>query len=136
WPKQVLFDAVFAFAAIAIIAYFAVAKGAPLEAPAEPASNFIARPEWYFLFLFQLLKYFEGPLQIVGTVILPGLVTLFLIALPFTDRSPSRTVSARKPWVGAFAAGLVAIALLTTLAVRHDRADPKIAEQKEKSKIE
>jgi ubiquinol-cytochrome c reductase cytochrome b subunit len=46
--------------------------GAELFAPADPASNFVARPEWYFLSLFQLLKYFEGPLQILATVLLPG----------------------------------------------------------------
>ena len=45
--------------------------GAPLGAPADPVEPYAAaRPEWYFLFLFQLLKYFEGSLQIVGTVII------------------------------------------------------------------
>src|SRR5262249_11962688 len=86
WPKQVAYDAAFAFVVIAIIAWLAMARGAPLEAPADPSSNFIARPEWYFLFLFQLLKYFEGPLQVVGTVVVPGLVATFLILLPFLDR--------------------------------------------------
>ncbi|MBM2833904.1 MAG: hypothetical protein HW406_1065, partial [Candidatus Brocadiaceae bacterium] len=35
-------------------------KGAELNSPADPASNYLARPEWYFLFLFQLLKYCQG----------------------------------------------------------------------------
>src|SRR5207237_774427 len=57
-------------------------KGANLDAPANPAADYPARPEWYFLFLFQLLKYFEGPLFLVGTLVIPGLVGLLLFVLP------------------------------------------------------
>ena len=46
------------------------------------------RPEWYFLVLFQLLKYFPGPLEPVATMVIPGLVCGFLLALPFLDRGP------------------------------------------------
>src|SRR5207253_2909632 len=46
-------------------------KGANLDAPADPARPYPARPEWYFLFLFQLLKYFEGEQEIIGTVVIP-----------------------------------------------------------------
>lgn len=94
--------------------------GAELYAPADPSSNFVARPEWYFLFLFQLLKYFEGPLQIVGTVLIPGAVASFLVALPFIDRSPSRAVSSRRRvllMVGTLMAGVVA---LTAVAMVED----------------
>lgn len=130
WPKQVLLDAAFALVVVSVIVYLAVRLGAPLQAPADPASNFIARPEWYFLFLFQLLKYFDGPLQIVGTVVIPGLVSLFLLALPFLDRGPSRRLKDRLPFVGSIALGVVIIGVLTLLAVRHDAGDPTIAEQK------
>jgi ubiquinol-cytochrome c reductase cytochrome b subunit len=130
WPKQVLLDAVFAAAVVGVLLYVAATVGAPLQAPADPSSNFIARPEWYFLFLFQLLKYFEGPLQVVGTVVIPGLASTFLLALPFLDRRPSRALRHRLPFVGALAAGLVCIAGLTALAVRHDAADPTIHAQK------
>ena len=49
-------------------------RGAPaLEAPADPtASDYIPRPEWYFLGLFQLLKYFPGKLEVVGAIVIPG----------------------------------------------------------------
>ncbi|MCB9648100.1 MAG: cytochrome b N-terminal domain-containing protein [Deltaproteobacteria bacterium] len=130
WPKQVLIDAVFAAAVVGVLIYVAATAGAPLQAPADPSSNFIARPEWYFLFLFQLLKYFEGPLQVVGTVVIPGLASTFLLALPFIDRKPSRRIMHRLPFVGALAAGLVCIGGLTLLAVRHDAADPTIHAQK------
>ena len=130
WPKQVAYDALFSALVLAVIAGLAVGPGAPLEAPADPASNFIARPEWYFLFLFQLLKYFEGPLQVVGTVVIPGLAAAFLAMLPFLDRASSRRVGTRKPWLGVIAFGVLAVMILTVLAVQHDRNDPTIAEQK------
>lgn len=130
WPKQVAYDAVFATVVVAVVSLLSLAVGAPLEAPADPASNFIARPEWYFLFLFQLLKYFDGPLQIVGTVILPGLATTFLVLLPFLDRGASRRAADRKPWFAVVGLGILGIVGLTALAVRGDRRDPSIAEQK------
>src|SRR5207244_10312423 len=57
-------------------------KGADLDAPADPARPYPARPEWYFLFLFQLLKYFEGEEEIYGTVIIPNAVFVGLALLP------------------------------------------------------
>jgi ubiquinol-cytochrome c reductase cytochrome b subunit len=136
WPKQVLYDSI--FFAIALAAIFALARkgGAPLEAPADPASNFIARPEWYFLFLFQLLKYFEGPLQVVGTVVLPGFATAFLAALPFVDRGRTRKVRDRLPFVGAVGMGIGFAIILSLLAVRHDSHDATIAVQKKRAKRE
>src|SRR5262249_1332596 len=54
-------------------------RGANLDAPADLATrDYPARPEWYFLFLFQLLKYFPGDLEIVGTVVIPLVVMLIL----------------------------------------------------------
>lgn len=57
--------------------------GANLDAPADrDTAGYPARPEWYFLFLFQLLKYFEGDLVIVGTVLIPNGALALLTALP------------------------------------------------------
>jgi ubiquinol-cytochrome c reductase cytochrome b subunit len=56
--------------------------GANLDAPADAAEPYPARPEWYFLFLFQLLKYFEGEKEIIGTVVIPGAVGALLFLLP------------------------------------------------------
>lgn len=129
WPRQVFFDAVVAFAVVVVLVVLGARLGAPLQAPADPSSNFIARPEWYFLFLFQLLKYFEGPMQVVGTVVIPGLVAGFLVALPFLDRKPDRRLGARIAFLLTFAVGLAAVVLLTLLAQAHDRNDPTIAAQ-------
>ncbi len=61
----------------------------PLEQLADPTdTSYIPRPEWYFLFLFQTLKLFSGPLEVVGSVVLPGLAILTLILVPFHRSRP------------------------------------------------
>ncbi len=111
-----------------IVALTFETHGAELFAPAQPASNFVARPEWYFLFLFQLLKYFEGPASIIATVILPGAVATYLVLLPWLDRAQSRDPRQRMPvlaGVGLVMAGVVA---LTAVARSEDGADEEFQE--------
>jgi ubiquinol-cytochrome c reductase cytochrome b subunit len=68
-------------------------KGAELDAAADrETAGYPARPEWYFLFLFQLLKYFPGEYAIYGTVIIPNGVMVMLILLPLFGIGPLRTV--------------------------------------------
>ncbi|RJP32750.1 MAG: hypothetical protein C4547_13620 [Phycisphaerales bacterium] len=59
-----------------------------LDAPAEPSQmDYPARPEWYFLFLFQWLKLFDGSgMEVIGAIIIPGVIGLVLGLLPFVDR--------------------------------------------------
>jgi ubiquinol-cytochrome c reductase cytochrome b subunit len=57
-------------------------RGANLDAPADPGRPYPARPEWYFLSLFQLLKYFKGDQEIIGTVLIPNAALLLLAVLP------------------------------------------------------
>ncbi len=65
----------------------AAAIGAELGAPANPAESYsAARPETYFLFLFQSLKYLEVFPPIVGAIVVPGLVMLSLFLMPFIGR--------------------------------------------------
>ena len=72
-------------------------KGAPaLEPPADPtSSDYIPRPDWYFLGLFQLLKYFPGRWEVVGALVIPGLVMGFLALLPWLDRGRTREARRR-----------------------------------------
>ena len=62
--------------------------GAELMAPADPANPYdAARPEWYFLFLFQFLKWFPGELELWGAFIIPGVVLAVLFAMPWIGRT-------------------------------------------------
>lgn len=121
WPNQLFLDVLaMTICAAALVGLTVKTHGAELFGPADPASNFVARPEWYFLFLFQLLKYFEGPLQIVATVLIPGAAGAYLFALPFVDRSPDARPGRRWPvltGVGLLMAGVTA---LTAVAIAED----------------
>ena len=124
YPKQLAMDTWAAVAVVLVLLVLAWREhGAPLDAPADPSSNYPARPEWYFLALFQLLKYFHGPLEIVGTVVVPGLAGLYLFALPLLDKKEGTALRGRArslvPLV-AMGAGLV---LLTVVAKKADSGD-------------
>jgi ubiquinol-cytochrome c reductase cytochrome b subunit len=92
-------------------------NGAPdLESPADPAaSDYVPRPEWYFLGLFQLLKYFPGRLEVVGAIGVPGLVMALLALLPWLDRGRSREWRARRALLGGLTAGVAGALTLTVL---------------------
>jgi quinol---cytochrome c reductase cytochrome c subunit, bacillus type len=78
---------------------------------ADPATtSFIPRPDWYFYFLFYLLRIFEWPATVViATVGIPTVLMILLLALPFIDRSTERRLS-RRP-VAIVAAILTAVAM-------------------------
>jgi ubiquinol-cytochrome c reductase cytochrome b subunit len=124
WPDQLARDAAFALLVVAITLVFVLREhGAPLDAPADPSSSYVARPEWYFLFLFETLKFFEGPFEVVGTVVLPTLAVLYLIALPLLDRNSSRALGGRLVPVAPVVFGLLAVVGLTVVARLSDARD-------------
>ncbi len=54
------------------------------------------RPDWYYFFLFQLLRIFDNPnLVLLGTIIIPTIWMGIMIGMPFIDRSRERRVSRR-----------------------------------------
>ncbi len=102
------------FVALILLAYFV---GAPLEEQANPAdTTYTPRPEWYFIFLFQLLKYFPGSLEVIGVIVIPTIAILVLAALPLLDRGSKRHFLNRKLWVGITALFIVGITGLTIVA--------------------
>jgi ubiquinol-cytochrome c reductase cytochrome b subunit len=69
----------------------------PLGDPADPTdSTFVPKPEWWVLFLNQLVSIFRGPWSVFGSVIIPGGLTVLLIAVPFIDSSSARHPARRK----------------------------------------
>lgn len=80
------------------------------------------RPEWYFLFLFQLLKYFQGPWEIVGTMVIPGIASVVLILLPFYDRNWSRRAIRRPIAIACAALALIGLGYLTYSPIQQTAA--------------
>lgn len=117
YPDQVFKDSVLMLGAFAAMAFLATAVPAGLDAVADPTDHdYIPRPEWYFYFLFQLLHYFEGPFEVVGTVILPNLFVVVLLLIPFVDRSPERDPAKRPRAMGGLAVAVAGYVALTVLA--------------------
>jgi ubiquinol-cytochrome c reductase cytochrome b subunit len=119
YPYQAFRDTV--VVAIVLLAVVALAwRGMPpLEGPADPSdANYIPRPEWYFLGLFQLLKYFPGRWEVVGAIVIPTLVAAALALLPWLDRGPERDPRRRPFIMVTVLTGLLAVVGLTTLGWR------------------
>jgi len=117
YPDIIYKDLLVSFGLFVLLVGFAIFLGVPHEPPADPNdSSYIPRPEWYFLFLFQLLKYFPGQLEWVGTAVIPGLAVLALLLLPFYDRSPFRHWTKRKLAVGVMSVIVMGMAFLTIVA--------------------
>ena len=142
WPRQVLFDAIGCLVLLTVVLlcviHFDVQglvtgklpeahQGADLGAAADPAEAYsAARPEWYYLFLFQLLKYFPGKWEIIGAIVIPGAVMTFLVLLPFIGRWKAGHQFNR----ASFLLLLGAIGVLTGLAWREDYFNPEFQQAK------
>ncbi|MCZ6678652.1 MAG: hypothetical protein O7E52_15555 [Candidatus Poribacteria bacterium] len=96
----------------------------PLEELADPAdASYNPRPEWYFLFLFQLLKYFEGPLEVIGAFVIPTLAILLLLFLPFLDKRERAPLRKRPIALTVTSLSVLLIVLLTILGGRSPKLE-------------
>lgn len=117
YPDIIYKDLLVSFGLFVLLVGLAIYVGVPAEPRADPNdATYVPRPEWYFLFLFQLLKYFPGQIEWLGTTILPTVAILALLFLPFYDRSPHRYWRKRKFAVGFMSLIVVGILALTVLA--------------------
>ena len=117
YPDQVFEDVVGMLILFVILAAVASFVPVSLEGIADPTNaSYDPRPEWYFLFLFQLLKYFQGPLEIVGTFVIPTVGILLLLFLPFLDRSERAVLWKRPVALTVTSVCVVAIVGLTLLS--------------------
>ena len=118
FPRYALRDAGVGLAIVVLLIGLSAWLGAPLDERADPlATDYVPRPEWYFFFLFQLLKYFGGAWEVVGIVVIPAVAVLFLFLLPFLDRSRTRHFATRPVVTTITALLLTGGVTLTMIAV-------------------
>ena len=116
YPHQVFEDVVGMLILFVILAAVALFVSVPLEDVADPTNaDYDPRPEWYFLFLFQLLKYFQGPFEVIGTFVIPTVGMLLLLFLPFLDRSERAVLWRRPIALTVTSISVAAIVILTIL---------------------
>jgi cytochrome b6-f complex subunit 4 len=89
---EITIVALFTLEAVLILAVlFPPAIGREIDFSAQ----FSPRPEWYFLFLYELTKFFPGKWTFVGAVLLPGMAFSTLLLAPFLDSSKERSLNKR-----------------------------------------
>jgi ubiquinol-cytochrome c reductase cytochrome b subunit len=127
YPYHAAKDTIAMAIVFALLLMCAVSFRVPLDSIADPSdATYVPRPEWYFLSLFQLLKYFPGPLEPVATIVIPGLVVGGLLLLPFLDRGAGRHLKQRRLVAAAFVLLGTGVVTLTYLGFRDSpaHADP------------
>ncbi len=130
YPRQVLMDMAFAMLIIiglGILSYFHPASLAPIANPAD--THFLPRPEWYYLPMFEWLKFWEGRWVVFAVVVIPGLLAALFFLMPFMDRSLER-----RPWrrpIPVLAVAIVVTGMIYLGAKSHidDMQDQGIASQ-------
>ena len=136
YPKQVFFDSVAMLVVFIALVYMALKMPAELGPVADPSSDYLARPPWYFMPLFQLLKWFPGGWAIIPIAVLPAVLFGVLFLLPFLDRKAERN---------PFKRPIASLVLLLTifgsvglifLAKSQDRNNPEFAEKLKKQEEE
>jgi ubiquinol-cytochrome c reductase cytochrome b subunit len=120
-PRSAVPKSLAALVGGALVLGLATQFRAPLGVVAEPGDpGFEARPEWYFLWLNQLLHWAKGPLEVVATFWLPNALVVGVLLLPFVDRPATRR------YVVALAVlGALVIGVLTATALSRDVVNPR-----------
>jgi menaquinol-cytochrome c reductase cytochrome b/c subunit len=133
FPYAVLKDSVMAAIVLTVIILLAVILGAgELQNKADPTTTtYTPRPEWYFFFLFELLRVIKPPsLVVLATVGIPTLCLVLLALLPFYDRNPERRPERRPIATTAGVATIAVMAYLTYLGAHAgapDQIDLKVS---------
>ncbi|MEJ2007216.1 MAG: cytochrome b N-terminal domain-containing protein [Acidobacteriota bacterium] len=130
YPRQLVMDLGFALllvVALGFAAYFDPASLGPLANPAD--THYLPRPEWYFRPLFEWLKIWQGKAEFIRIVIIPAMIVLLFVGLPFIDRRLER-----KPWRRPVAVGTVSLVFIALISLGdysyyQDSSDKDIAAQ-------
>jgi len=119
WPEQVLKDGVACLAVLAVVLFFVIREhGAHLDAPADPSSSYQARPDWYFLSLFELLKYVP---EFVGAFLIPGVVMTLIILMPMIGKWEL----GHRFNLGLLMVVIMGAGVLTMMSLNQDKNDTK-----------
>ena len=137
YPRQVLMD--LSLTALLIVGLGLLCFFVPMQLgpPANPAdAQYVPRPEWYYLPIFQWLKYWHGAASIVGILVVPTVLVLAVVALPFLDRGIERRPWKRPVAMGAYAFVLFVLVGLGLRSQYLDKHDPGVAQQLAKQRSE
>jgi menaquinol-cytochrome c reductase cytochrome b/c subunit len=139
FPYAIAKDSGMAAITLGVIILMAILFGAELGPKADPTTTtYTPRPEWYFFFLFELLRVVKPPaLVFMATMGIPTICLVLLLALPFFDRNPERHPLRRPIATTAGIATIGAMAYLTVLgalAGAPTEIDLKVAPQLERGK--
>jgi mono/diheme cytochrome c family protein len=125
YPYAMFHDTVMSLVVVLVIFFLAVIwkyglfghhyLGTILGEPADPGTRtFVPRPDWYFYFLFYLLRIFKWPETVLlATIGIPTICLLLLLGLPFFDTRMERRLSRRPVAVVAAALTVLAMGVLT-----------------------
>ncbi len=140
FPYAVLKDSTMALIVVALIVFMSIYLGAEKGPKADPTTTtYTPRPEWYFFFLFELLRVIKpAALTPLATIGIPTICMVLLLLLPFYDRGPERA-----PWKRPIATTtgilvIIAMAWLTYLGATAgtlDRIEEETAPQYERGKL-
>jgi mono/diheme cytochrome c family protein len=117
FPYAVAKDSIMAAFVVAIIVVMSLVLGAELGPKADPTTTtYVPRPEWYFFFLFELLRVIKPPeLVPLATIGIPTICMILLLLLPFYDRGPERRPERRPIATVAGIITILAVGYLTYL---------------------
>ena len=140
FPYAVAKDSLMACVVLFSIIVMALMFGAELGPKADPTTTtYVPRPEWYFFFLFELLRVIKPAiLTPLATIGVPTICIVLLIILPFVDRSPERRPERRPIATIAGIFTIVAMGYLTYLgaaAGSPNQIDLEVAEKYEAGKL-
>ena len=115
YPYAVAKDSIMAMIVVLLIVFLALMFGAEIGPKADPTTTtYVPRPDWYFFFLFEVLKVIKPPaFTPFATIGVPTICMILLFLLPFYDRSPERRIERRPIALAAGIATILAIAYLT-----------------------
>jgi menaquinol-cytochrome c reductase cytochrome b/c subunit len=140
FPYAIMKDSVMALIVVIVIAVMSIWLGAEQGPKADPTTTtYVPRPEWYFFFLFEVLRVIKPPeLVPIATIGVPTICMVLLLLLPFYDRNPERNPLKRPIATTAGILTIASMAFLTFLGANAGsptQIDLEVAEEYEAGKL-